>query len=58
MTKMANEVTCIRPEKSFEIHISVYMMIKAITMVMGQDWEDKCEVVGHGPFAPQSIYCA
>ena len=55
---MANEVTCIRPEKSFEIHVSVYMMIKAISMVMGQDWEDKCEVVGHGTFAPQSIYCA
>ena len=51
---MANEVTCIRPEKSFEIHISVSMMIKAITMVMGQDWKNKCEVVGHGPFTSQN----
>ena len=51
---MANEVTCTRPEKSFEIHISVYMMIRTITMVMGQDWKDKREVVGHGPFASQN----
>ena len=30
------------------------MMIKAFTVVMGQDWENKCEVVGHGPFASQN----